>query len=210
MRSEAIDYLNQAGFDFKPAESPDLWTHLESHFLDRQRIGARFNALASDAVADLIRRGEEALLTAMATQHRATGRMAAICHVLELPYIVGCDDTVGMQSARDYESFMLVDRPGSFGERLIRLLPAGAGDIPTTRQATVSGGVYADGHTVGFFDLCPGSHTQDGENDAVHLATPIEIVSLTREMESNSDQIAIATQHECAAMIAKVRTALKM
>ncbi|MGE3624440.1 MAG: hypothetical protein AB7H77_11300, partial [Bdellovibrionales bacterium] len=89
LHSESIRYLEQAGFHYKPAESPDLWSHLESHFSGRQRVGPKFTPLPATTVAELISMGEEALLDALVSHHKKTGNPGRVARVIELPYVVG-------------------------------------------------------------------------------------------------------------------------
>jgi hypothetical protein len=209
MRAEAIRYLTDVGFDFKSAESPDLWTHLESHFYGRQPIGARFDPLPSDAIADLIMQGEEALLDALMHQHQRTGTLSPVSHVLNMPYVVGCDRSIHKMKSSD--TLALIDQPGMATERLVHVVRTDREKIPSTHQATVKGGVYADGHTVGFFDLIPGDHSRESSVETDHpiyLATSDEIAALVKEMEVNIEDIVLATEAECKAMIARALRAI--
>jgi hypothetical protein len=144
MRAESIHYLKKAGFDFKPAESPDMWSHLESHFAGPSRIGPKFMSLPAGLVAELINRGEDALLDALAACHLKTGKLAPVSHVLEMPFVVGTDGTVSVTAADRKRMLVLVDQPGTAKERIVHLLPAKADAIPGTRQVTVTGGLYPD------------------------------------------------------------------
>src|ERR1700733_5193094 len=94
MRTESIQYLKSAGFDFKPADSPDMWLHLESHFAEPSRVGPKFMPLPAGLIADLINQGEDALLDALAACHLKTGKLAPVSHVLEMPFVVGTDGTI--------------------------------------------------------------------------------------------------------------------
>jgi hypothetical protein len=207
MRADAIRYLNEAGFNFKSVESPDLWTHLESHFYGKQRVDSRFEHLPATAIADIIMKGEDVLLEALMQEHKATGRLAPVARVLDMPFVVGRTSAIRASQAKSDEVLMLIEQPGTAAERVIRLLPVGIDKIPTTHHATVTGGLYADGHTVGFFDVNPGDNV--AEISSVYLATPDEILSLVREMEANAEDVTLVTQAECSAMIKRAMKALK-
>jgi hypothetical protein len=212
MRADSIRYLNDAGFDFKPAESPDLWTHLESHFSGARRIGSKFNPLPASAVAELIAKGEEALLDALVLEHQRTGTLASVTQVVDMPYIVGIDGDISLSHAKAAETFDLIEQPGTIAERLIHVLPAGKDSIPPTCQATVRGGLYPDGRTVGFYALSPGNHADEDRiaaADHVYLATPEDIAALAKDMETNAEEIVLVTRQECDAMIARVKRLLK-
>jgi len=204
MRADSIRYLHDAGFEFKSVESPDLWTHLESHFSGAGRIGLHFDPLPADRMNALIAQGEEALLDALVRQHKATGQLAAVAETIDLPYVIGIDSAIGAAEATHGEVLALIDRPGTVGERLIHVLPTPASALPPTRQATIEGGVYLDGHTVGFYTLHPGHHADEG----LYRATPTEIARLATDMETNADDIALITRRECDAMIARAQRAL--
>jgi hypothetical protein len=99
MRVDSIRYLKEAGFDFKSAESPDLWSHLESLFAGSRRIGPKFMPLPAAPFAELIARGEDALLNALATQHIATGKLASVAEIIEMSFVVGTDGAMSLSAA---------------------------------------------------------------------------------------------------------------
>jgi len=209
LHSESIQYLEKAGFHYKPAESPDLWSHLEAHFAGPKPIGPKFSTMPANFIAELIMLGEEALLEALVTHHRQTGSPGKVARVIELPYVVGTQGAVHLSGIDPNRVMHLVENPGTSQERVIHVVAASADDIPCTSQMTVTGGVYADGHTAGYFDLCPGDHAngEDGSKDMAlaYLATPDEIAVHLREMEMKAEDIAVITRRECDDMIAKAK-----
>ena len=216
LHSESIRYLEQAGFHYKPAESPDLWGFLESHFAGPRSIGPKFVPMPTSFIAELIAMGEEALLEAMVAHHRKTGTPGRVARVIDLPYVVGTMAAIPLAAADIKRLVRLVSQPGTPHERLIHVVPSAADDIPTTSRMTATGGVYADGHTAGYFDLCPGEHISgDGpeakgaEDSFAYLATPDEITALAREMEARLDDIAIVSAKEGRAMINKALAAVR-
>ena len=63
MPQNSIQYLEKNGFKVQVADaSPVIMTHLESYFLEPNRIGPKLLALPQDVMAELIARGEKALL----------------------------------------------------------------------------------------------------------------------------------------------------
>jgi len=214
LRADSVRYLEQAGFDYKPAESPDLWSHLESHFAGRQSIGPKFAPMPASNVAELIAMGEGALLEAMIAHHRQTGTLARVARVIELPYIVGTGAVIPLSRADARRVLRLIKDAGTPYERLIHVMPAEADEIPCTSCMTVTGGLYPDGHTAGYYDLMPGDHPEDSapalgaDESCACLATRNEIADLAREMELKLDDIAIVTREECEEMIEKVRKTL--
>ena len=212
MRAESIRYLKIAGFDFKPAESPDLWSHLESQFVDPQRIGPKFMPLPHDMITTLIARGEDVLLESLMIRHRTTGKLSPVSEVLEMPFVVGTDGLVTVTEADRAKLLDMIDQPGTPRERIIHLLPTTLGAIPDTRKVTVTGGLYADGHTAGFYSMRPGNQadTPHLEKTSAWLATPDEIKDLAHEMERKLEDISVISRHKCEAMIAKARKALNI
>jgi len=209
--SDAVHYLEHAGFHYKPAESPDLWTFLESHFAGPRPVGSKFTAMPSAFVAELIGLGEEALLEAMVAHHRKTGSLGRFTRVIDLPYIVGTDAAVPLAEADSAQVLRLIEQPGTPAERIVRLVPTAADDIPCTSHMTVTGGLYADGHTAGYYDLRPGEHCENGDTlpaGFAFLATEAEISSLAREMEAKIEDITLVTRRECEEMLGKVKRML--
>jgi hypothetical protein len=207
MRTDSIRYLKSAGFDFKSAESPDLWSHLESHFAEPPCIGPKFMSLPAARMAELIDRGEVALLEALAAHHLRTGRLTSVAQVIEMPFVVGSDGTIPLKDADKTRLLKLIDQPGTAREHIVHILPAKADAIPATYKVTITGGIYLDGHTAGFFALHPGSHP-DAETADAWLATPDEIKALARDMERKIEDITLVTRKECEAMIANTRKIL--
>ncbi len=208
--SESIRYLEGVGIHYKPAESPDLWTHLESHFAGPHPIGPKFSHLPASRIADMIGKGEEALLAAMVEQHRRTGRIGHVTRSIDMPYVVGTAGTVSLATADKARVLTLVEQPGSVNERLVHVMPVAVDDIPSTHQVTITGGTYPDGHTAGYYDLQPG-HPPAGSKDkdaCVYLATEDEIIGLAREMEEKIEDIVVVTRKECDALLKKVKKAL--
>ena len=199
-----INFLHAAGVEFRSAESPLLWSHLESRFTESTGIGSKFTALPAASVAALIAEGEAALLDDMAGMLRDTGKVGHVTHVLNLPYPVG---TEAVRDAREVDAekvITLIQAPGLPTEHRIRVMLAHADEIPCTNTLTIEGGVYPDGHTAGFLSLCPGDLPAHGRGDDaghVFLATDAEIRSLAAEMLEKAEEITTATQEECAAMV---------
>ena len=209
MRAAPIDYLKKHGFDFKSAESPDIYTHLESTFANPGHTGSKFSALSQDLITMLINRGEEALLSELMERHRKTGKLATVKQVIEMPFVVGTDSLVELKDDDKKHVIELIDQPGTRNERVIQVLPAQADAIPVTHHITVTGGLYADGHTTGFFSLQAGRASRDGKKAAM-LLTADDIRSLLHEMEARIEDIGLISEHEARAMIAKARKALNL
>jgi len=214
-RADCVSYLEHAGFHYKPAESPDLWSHLESHFGGRQAVGPKFTPMPSVFMTELIAMGEEALLEAMVAHHRQTGALGRVARVIDLPYIVGTGAAVPLARADKRRVLHLVADPGTLYERLVHVIPVEADEIPTTSRVTVTGGLYPDGHTAGYYDLTPGDQTadvdaaSDEEEARAWLATRDEIATLAREMELGIDDIVTITRRECEVMVERAKKTLK-
>jgi hypothetical protein len=204
---DSIRYLEQAGIHYKPAESPELWCYLESHFAGPHAIGSKFNHISASSMAELIAIGEDVLLSAMVAGHRQGGILAPVSKVIDLPYIVGTEAAMPLARADKGHLLQLIARPGTPKERFIHILPAPADEIPCTRRMTVTGGLYADGHTAGYYDLFPGDHV-NGEGTLAWLATPGEIIALVHEMEAKADDIALVSRAACEGMIEKAKKAI--
>ncbi len=199
-----IRYLHDAGVEFLSAESPALWTHLESRFSDSKNIGSKFAALSATFVAALIADGEAALLDQMTGMLRDTGRIGRVTRVLKMPYLIGTEAVCAADSVDATKIITLIQSPGEVGEHHIRVIMADADDIPCTSTVTVEGGLYPDGRTAGFFALYPGdlpAHGRGDDKNHVFLATEEEIRRLTAEMLSRADDLTTATKAECAAMV---------
>jgi len=212
--SESVRYLEKAGFHYKPAESPDLWGFLESHFAGPQGIGSKFSPMPASFVAELINMGEEALLEAMVQHHKRTGSPGRVARVIDLSYVVGTAASIPLNQADKRHVLRLVDLPGTPRERIIHVIPSKADDIPSTCHMTAIGGVYADGRTAGYFDLLPGERLEesvhDGKpSDTAFYATHDEIAALARDMQVRAEDISVITRKECDEMIAKARKILK-
>ncbi len=202
-RADAVRYLEQAGFHYKPAESPDLWSYLEGHFAGPQALGPKFDRMTSSFVTELIEKGEDALLEAMVTHHRKQGRLDRVSKVIDLPFVVGTGAAVPLAKADARYVLKMIAGAGTSQERIVHVMPAEPDEIPSTSQVTVTGGLYADGHTAGYFDLRPGEWTDDGAETYAWLATHDEIAALTREMEERVEEVTVVTRRECQDMIAK-------
>jgi hypothetical protein len=202
--TESVRYLESAGIHYKPAESPELWAHLEGHFEGPCRVGSKFSRLPASLVEEMIAKGEEALLAGLVADHRRTGRLGPVACLLAMPYAVGTEAAVPLGRVDKARILDLIEEAGTPSERLIHIIPAAADAIPCTYEMTVTGGLYADGHTAGYYDLVPGH----ADADCAWLATAEEIESLAREMEARIDDIAIMPRHECEGMIVRARKAL--
>ena len=210
MSRASIDYLKQAGFDYKTASTPLIWTHLENQVAESNHIGGKFNPIPATAITAMIEAGEEALLSAMVEHHRRTGSLEQVQQVIDMPFVVGTVGVIPQEGVDEARLLRLVDHAGTARERIIHILPVDEDTIPCTRQVTVTGGTYADGHSVGYFGLKPG----DGElgkrfgGRCAYLATLPEIRHLARDMELKADDIVTATRRDCDAMLAKVHALL--
>lgn len=207
LNSDHLRYLHAAGFDYCSAESPRLWNHLESQINESNRIESRFRPLSAEAMVALIMNGEDALLDRLVAEHRRHGHIDRVSCVLNLPYSVGVDGVVSRAAVDESQLLQMVLNPGTASEQVIEVLPTAADAMPLTNQVTIEGGVYADGHTTGYFSLFPGSHKE--MNDTVYLATHAEIRRLANEMLDNADDITVVTKAECAAMVEQVMRNLK-
>jgi hypothetical protein len=202
--ADSVSYLESVGIHYKSAESPDLWTHLESHFDGPRRVGSKFSRLPGGLIEDMIAKGEEVLLKGLVETHQRKGRVSLVSCRLALPYVVGTEAAIPWSLVDRDRVLELIEDAGMPGERRIRVVPAAADDIPSTYEVTVTGGIYGDGHTAGYYDLIPGH----ADKDCVWLATPEEIEGLLREMETKIDDIAIVTRRECEELLEKARKAL--
>jgi hypothetical protein len=210
MHTDFIRYLATAGVHYKPAESPDLWAHVEECFADHGQIGPRFNPIPHSSIAELIAKGEDGMLAAMVAHHQQTGRLDVVQHVLDLPYIIGTEGKMPLKDADAARLLRLVNRPGTAQEHLISVLAVEADAIPCTNRMTITGGLYADGHTAGLYGVHPGNVVEDAfATDAYALlATAEDILALSHEMEMHMDDIACATRKECDAMLKRVKKLL--
>jgi hypothetical protein len=209
LRADAVRYLEQAGFHYKPAESPDLWSYLESHFASPQSVGLKFNHLPGSFVAELIAMGEEALLDAMVALHQRTGALGRVERVIELPYVVGTGAAIRLTAAEAQRALRLVIEPGTPQERIVHVMPVEADAIPCTTRMTATGGLYPDGHTAGYYDLRPGEIAdKSGEGVFAWFATPDEIACLAREMEAKIEDITVVSRAEAEEMVNKVEEIL--
>jgi len=212
--TESVRYLEQAGFHYKPAESPDLWGFLEGHFAGPQSIGPKFTPMPASFVAELINLGEEALLEAMVLHHKQTGTPGLVARVIDMPYVIGTAASIPLAEADASRLLRLIDQPGTAREHIIHVVPATADEIPSTSHMTAIGGVYSDGRTAGYFDLLPGERLEASahgkmEGALAYYATPAEIAGLAREMEARAEDISVITRGECDAMIAKAKKILR-
>jgi len=208
--SDSVQYLERAGFHFKPAESPDLWTHLESRFGGAGIVGPKFAPMSASFVAELIGQGEDVLLEALVEMHRRSGALGRVVQVIDLPYVVGTGAAIPLAKADPARVLRLIDQPGTPKERIVHVVPASADDIPVTTRMTATGGLYPDGHTAGYFDLRPGGpETGDDESAVAWLATRDEIAALLSEMEANLDDVTIRSRKETEDMIAKAGRLLR-
>ena len=207
----SIDYLKQFGFDYKSAATPLIWTHLENQVSESNRIGAKFNSIPSSAIAGMIEAGEAALLAALESQHRRTGKLDQVSQVIDMPFVVGTVGVIPQEGVDEDKLLRLIERPGTAQERVIHVLPVESDALPITRQVTVTGGTYADGHSVGVFGMMPGDGGQERRfgGRMAYLATPSELRHLARDMENKADDIVAVTRQECDAMLAKVRELLR-
>lgn len=206
-----MDSLSAAGISYRSVESPALWSHLESHFSESRPIGSRFARLSPSRVNALIVEGEQVLLKDFSASLRKTGKIKRVSRVIDLPYPVGTDAVQPLTKVEKAKVLTLIVAPGIHGEKIVRVLPTAAEDIPCTNQMTVVGGLYPDGRTAGLYDIYPGNlawREHDNDDDHVILATPGEIRELVREMEEKMDNIAAAPAAKCADMIKKARKAL--
>lgn len=210
MSQASIGYLKEIGFDYKPADSPVLWTHLENQVIESHSVGAKFTAIPGLAFEAMVAAGEEAFLTALVDQHKRTGRLDSVHPVIDLPFIVGTVGLIPLEGADPKKLLKLIENPGSTKERIIHILVVESDAIPCTRQVTVSGGTYSDGHTAGLFGLSPGNGASDKRfgGKCAYLATAQEIKGLADEMVLKAEDIVSVTQKECEAMLASVKALL--
>jgi hypothetical protein len=209
MSADAVHYLKAAGFQYKAAESPDLWTHLVSQMTESQGVGTKFSPASSSALAAMIAQGEAALLQALVDHHRRTGALDQIATVIDMPYIVGIEGVIPLEGADPKRLLRLVDHPGTSRERIIHVLPAEGDAIPCTKQVTVTGGLYPDQHTVGYYGLHAGGGSEKRfGGKCAYLATSEDIKELADEMEQKADDISAVTRKECNEMLARVKRLL--
>jgi hypothetical protein len=206
MHSESIHYLEAAGFHYKPCESPEIWTHLESHFIRPAPIGSRFVHFSASRMEEMIARGEDVLLDALMSGLRRTGKPGPVAETIEMPYIVGTSSTVSPAVADPARILWLVDQAGTSREHIVQVMPAEADAIPGTRHMTVTGGLYADGHTAGYYDLCPGMPVK--ADACVYLATAEDIRALAEDMRVKAEDIVLITRRECEVLLAQVEKLL--
>ncbi len=209
MHTDSLNYLKSIGIDVKPAESPDLWNFLEEQVVRPSHIGHRFIAMPPAIVADVIVQGENALLDAMVVQHLRDGKIGEVSEVIEMPFVVGTNGSIMIAEDNHSDMLDLIEQPGTHQEHIIHVLLTEAEAIPSTHRVTVKGGLYVDGHTAGYYDLYPGDADDPAaQAKQARLATSYEIKTLALDMEENIDGIAIVTQRECEAMIARVKELL--
>jgi hypothetical protein len=210
MNHSSILYLKDAGYSYTSAESPQLWTHLENQVLESQPIGAKFNRLSMTALENLIAMGEDALVEALVAQHRRTGKLDKVHQVIDLPFVVGTFGIIPIEGTDDSKLLKLVDGSGTPKEHVIQVLPVESDVIPCTRQATVTGGAYSDGYTMGLYGLSPGDGAKERRfgGKCAYLATAQDIKILASEMELKVEDIVTVTRQECEAMLARVKALL--
>jgi hypothetical protein len=210
MRTDSLNYLKNVGIDYKSSESPDLWSFLEDHVTRPHRIGHIFSPMSPLIIEDVIARGENALLDAMVVQHLRSGTVDEVTEVVEMPFSVGHCSSLIITNPDHEGLFRLIENPGTAHEHLTHVVAADEELIPCTHRVTVKGGIYADGHTAGYYDLYPGFADVDDTEGGVQawLATPREISALAYEMEHKLDDIRIISRRECESMILKARKRL--
>jgi hypothetical protein len=206
MRQDSLNYLKNVGIDFKPAESPDLWQFLENHLTTPTGIGHRFTPMSAAIAEEVIVRSENALLDALVSQHLLRGRIEHVTQMIEMPFIVGANGAVVLPDSHD-GILDMINHPGTAHEHLVHVIAADPEHIPTTHRVTVWGGLYTDGHTAGFYDLCPGGHIEDEDTaeNMAWLTPPRDILALALDMEENLEAIKVVGRHRTEAMIIKAR-----
>ncbi len=205
-----VERLGVAGFCYKPAESPSLWSHLEERFNGGGGIGPKFLKLPERFVHDLLASGESALLRQFVEAFEKTGRIGRTMHVVKAPYLVGTRAARPISEADAPRLLKMIAAPGTWKEELITVLPVTEAEIPYTNEITFEGGVYADGKTVGYFDVHPGNALRDGQRgESALLATPSEIKALAEEMRRMIEEVSVVPYSECEAMAAAALKAVK-
>lgn len=207
--SALVECLKAAGLTYRPAESPVLWTHLESRFSGERRMGSRFDPLPSSFVAEVVALGESLLLQDFATAVRAQGRVERVRRVMTMPYLVGVEALRPRGEVNASHVLPLIALPGERGETLIHVVPTAADALPVTNKVTVEGGPYADGRTVGYYNLHPGALACEVDaQDLVILATAEEIRALARAMREHREDVVSASPSACEAMAVRALRAL--
>lgn len=205
--NEHLDKLSAAGFAYRSFETPCLWNHLEERFNAVHHIGARFVNIPEPQLKDLVQAGESTLLRSFVDSLNNYGRIERTFCVVTAPYIIGSPAMRPLLEDERERLIQLVIYPGTLRETIVTLLPVTDDDMPYTNEITFEGGVYADGKTVGCFDVHPGTReslhkdfSSSGE-EMVFLITPSEVRYMLGEMRYMADQITIATDDECHAMV---------
>jgi len=127
MHPESIHRLEAAGFHYKSCESPEIWTHLESHFTDLTPIGPRFDHFSTSRMIEMIARGEDVLVESLMAELRRTGKPGLVTEVIEMPYIVGTSGAAPLAEVDDPSQILnLVDQAGTAREHIVRVLPTEA------------------------------------------------------------------------------------
>ncbi len=206
-----IEFLRAAGYTYLPAESPMLWTHLESRFTESRAVGSKFGQMSSAFIEELIAEGEAILVREIVETLRRTGRVERVTRVLSRPSRIGTSAVVPRAEVDSAHILSLVSGAGTVVEKVIRVVPTQANAIPCTNEFTVEGGLYPDGRTIGFFDVHPGNLLAQGRGDDanhVYLALEEEIRQLASEMRLKAEDLTTVTGAEGEAMAERAIKAL--
>jgi hypothetical protein len=116
---------------------------------DPGRIGLRYYPAPASLVANLIAKGEGALLDALVSGHSQTRKLEFVAHIIDLPSTIGTESKVLLADTDAGKILYLIDTLGTPPEHRIVVLLCEADAMPCTHQLTITGGLYVDGPTVG-------------------------------------------------------------
>lgn len=202
MRTDLMGYLQTNGIDVATPDSPHILSMLQEHF-DNHHFVAHFDSLTEAERQKLIQEGHDALIEALAEQHQQTGKLEdEVARVIEMPFIVGGDPIVPRHAVDPTRMFKLMEAPGTNHERLVWLMATNEGAIPSTSKATVTGGLYADGHTAGYLHIFAAS--QPLSDQVAVMATPSQIYTMAGLMQDELDQLPPEHRMKYEKMIARV------
>lgn len=205
----SVSYLQEQGFNFKPANDPMLWTHLEQMIGDSFAIGGKFAPVTSSRLTEMISHAESAALVDMAEQHRKSGTLGVVETVITMPFIVGTEAVVPMDSVAEDQRYSAIIKAGDAREQCVTIVPVADDAVPSTKQMTVKSGLYADGQTLGLWGVQSGGHSaRRFGGQGAFLVTKRDVREIVASMTSQLDEITTVTRAEGEEMLKRLRNIL--
>lgn len=205
----ATDYLRAEGFLVKSIDDPQLWTHLEQTILDSHALGGKFAPTTSSRVLEMMTAADHAALIAMAEQHRHAGSLEMVEQIVTMPFVIGTEGIVPLDSVAENVRLSVVVRPGEQDEQMVTIVTVSDDAVPSTKQMTIKCGLYADGRTLGVRGIHSGGQTtRRFGGQGAYLTTRRDVHAMMAAMADHLDDIAVVTRAEGEAMLQRLRDVL--